>query len=177
MEPRIMDTPISEGGAVFSNDRSRRYALWRVWDRSKGYVLFIGLNPSIANETISDPTVTRCRKFAERWGYGGVLMGNLYSKVSTDPSGVDFNERDDLNTQYLSSMHNLSGLTVVCWGSNADLNVATETVYYLKKCHMTFKSFYCFAINKNGSPKHPLYLRSDAVVIPYGEETLQWPET
>lgn len=38
-------------GAKFSEDRNYRYALWRIWDESKPMVMFIGLNPSTANET------------------------------------------------------------------------------------------------------------------------------
>jgi hypothetical protein len=170
MEPTILGHPLSERGAVFSWDRSRRYSLWRRIEENYDTdptkppmaVLFIGLNPSIANETILDPTVTRCMNYARNWSFAYLLMGNLYSKVSTDPAGVDFTERDEVNAQFLSAMHNFAHLTVVCWGSNADEGVSREALMYLKD-----KPLYAFAVNKNGSPKHPLYLRGDARVSPY----------
>lgn len=43
--------------AVFSEWRKYRYSLKRIWDDQKPYVLFIGLNPSTADEE-SDDDVT-----------------------------------------------------------------------------------------------------------------------
>ena len=36
--------------AKLSECRKYRYALWRTWDDSKPYVMFVGLNPSTADE-------------------------------------------------------------------------------------------------------------------------------
>lgn len=44
--------------ATISDDQIYRYKLSRTWDSTKPTILFIGLNPSIANETIDDPTIT-----------------------------------------------------------------------------------------------------------------------
>ncbi len=44
-------------GALLSRNRLYRYALWREWDSNKGTCVFIGLNPSTANETEDDPTL------------------------------------------------------------------------------------------------------------------------
>lgn len=46
--------------AYFSKDRVYRYDLWRQWDASRGYAMFVGLNPSTADEDNDDPTVRRC---------------------------------------------------------------------------------------------------------------------
>ena len=48
-------------------------------------VAFIGLNPSTADETVNDPTVTRCMGYARRWGYSGMIMLNLFAYRATDP--------------------------------------------------------------------------------------------
>lgn len=47
--------------ARFSEDSKYRYCLWRTWtdDPMPGYVAFIGLNPSTADETDDDPTIRR----------------------------------------------------------------------------------------------------------------------
>ena len=42
-------------------------------------ILFIGLNPSTADETKNDPTIRRCINFAKDWGYGGVMIANLFA--------------------------------------------------------------------------------------------------
>ena len=71
--------------AVFSTCRKYRYSLTRSWNLTENYVLFIGLNPSIADETIDDPTLTRCINFAKDWGYSGLIMVNLFAYMSTYP--------------------------------------------------------------------------------------------
>ncbi len=64
--------------AKLSDCRIYRYALWRIWDDAKPLVMFIGLNPSTADETEDDPTIRRCISFAQNWGYGGLYMANLF---------------------------------------------------------------------------------------------------
>jgi hypothetical protein len=74
--------------AVLSECRTYRYALWRIWDQTVPYAMFIGLNPSTADESNDDPTLTRCMGFAKSWGYGGVCMANLFALRSTDPTAL-----------------------------------------------------------------------------------------
>lgn len=73
-------------GANLSECRRYRFSLWRIWDEALPYALFIGLNPSTADETANDPTITRCINFAKDWGYGGIYMANLFAYRATDPS-------------------------------------------------------------------------------------------
>ena len=76
-------------GAEFSSDRKYRYCLWRIWDRQLPLVMFIGLNPSTANETEPDHTITRVMGFARSWGYGGFYMMNLFGIVSSQPENIE----------------------------------------------------------------------------------------
>ena len=48
--------------------------------------MFIGLNPSTADETIDDPTIRRCISFSKDWGYGALCMTNLFAFRATDPA-------------------------------------------------------------------------------------------
>src|SRR3954469_17706712 len=75
-------------GARFSADGLYRYALWRVWDADRGLCNFLMLNPSTADETVNDPTVARCARRARSWGYGGLVVTNLFAFRATDPSGL-----------------------------------------------------------------------------------------
>jgi len=80
-------SPVINKRAAFSPCRTFRYSLWHQWgDDSLGYAMFIGLNPSTADETLDDPTVRRCINFARDWGYGALCMTNLFAFRSTDPS-------------------------------------------------------------------------------------------
>jgi hypothetical protein len=46
-----MKNLFEDNGAEFSTDRKYRYALWRKWDAINPLAMFIGLNPSTANES------------------------------------------------------------------------------------------------------------------------------
>ena len=67
-----------EKTATISRCEKYRYKLTRTWDEKKGKVLFIMLNPSTANHIENDLTTIRCINFAEKWGYGGIMIGNIY---------------------------------------------------------------------------------------------------
>lgn len=82
----------SEDNAFFSSDRKHRIWLCRIWDSTKPRIMFIGLNPSTANETSNDPTIRRVKSMANSWGYGGVYMMNLFTFISTDPKKLNIQE-------------------------------------------------------------------------------------
>lgn len=65
------------GSAVLSPDGVYRYELRRSWNPRPacGWIM---LNPSRADATDDDPTVRRCLGFASAWGYGSLLIHNLY---------------------------------------------------------------------------------------------------
>ncbi len=156
---------LSAKGAIFNEDRSRRYILWRrvkenddlPWNEGKDAVLFIGLNPSIADEEILDPTVKSFYNYARDGGFHYLLMGNLYSEVSTDPTKVDFNiySRESDNWNHLADAVGIADIVLVGWGTNASPQAAALWLY------RQTRTPYCLGKNQNGSPKHPLYLRAD----------------
>ncbi len=74
--------------AELSKCRAYRYALWRTWDESKPFAMFVGLNPSTADELEDDPTIRRCINFSKLWGYGGLCMVNLFAYRATDPTAL-----------------------------------------------------------------------------------------
>ncbi len=139
--------------AVFSPDRKYRYALWRIWDEQKPVCMFIGLNPSTADEYADDPTIRRCESFAGSWGYGGLCMTNLFAYVSTDPHALCGAESIGLdNDTWLTYLATYSGIVVASWG---DFKVARERSEVVKKL---IPNLYCLGTTKQGYPKHPLYL-------------------
>ena len=71
--------------AVISKCSKYRYSLSRQWNKEKEKVLFIMLNPSKADDKIDDPTVRRCISFAKNWGFGGLMIGNLFAYRTTYP--------------------------------------------------------------------------------------------
>ena len=49
--------------AEFSIDKKERYSLKREWDNSKNKILYIMLNPSLADDKNDDPTIRRLINF------------------------------------------------------------------------------------------------------------------
>ena len=64
--------------AIISECGLYRYELHRTWDKKKGKVLFIMLNPSTADAVNDDTTTIRCINYAKRWGFGSMMIGNIY---------------------------------------------------------------------------------------------------
>jgi len=145
-------------GATLTVDRLYRYLLWRIWDDTKRPALFIGLNPSTADENIDDPTIRRCMGFAMDWGNGGLIMANIFAYRATNPKElrciVDPIGRD--NDDYLLSAHKEAGITILAWGNGgAYLNRGCIVTKMLAgACHLR--------MTKQGQPQHPLYLPKTA---------------
>ena len=146
--------------AVFSSDRKYRYSLWRGWDRKKSYVMFIGLNPSTADEIEDDPTIRRCVGFARDWGYGGLCMTNLFAVRATNPQEMMLHpEPIGVDTNYWLLKYAWKAEVIdASWGAKGGYQQRDEVVYDL------LESMMCLGLTKAGHPKHPLYLPSDALL-------------
>jgi hypothetical protein len=153
MKPRLLDLSIPKG-AIFSDDRKYRYALWRVWSSVRPLLLLIGLNPSKAGELNDDPTITRGIVRADRNGFGGLLMANLYAYVSTDPEVLlgKGNVIGELTDYYLKQMITMSERQLCGWGSFKPVSRRAPIVLAM------IKEPYCLGVNFDGQPKHPLYV-------------------
>ena len=145
-------------GATFSECRRYRYELWRIWDNELPEVMFIGLNPSTADEMHDDPTIRRCISFSRHWGYGGLVVCNLFAYRATDcrdlmiakePIGRD-------NDEFLLKNAKRATLVIAAWGNNGrHLDRSASVVSLIPNLH-------CLKVNHSGEPSHPLYLSSDA---------------
>lgn len=71
--------------AILDDSKACRHTLERIWDDTKEQVLFIMLNPSIADGNTADATIKRCMTFAGGGDCGGIIVGNLLALRSTDP--------------------------------------------------------------------------------------------
>jgi len=154
--------------AMFTLDRLHRYTLTRIWSQ-KPLVQFIGLNPSTADEVQNDPTVTRCINFAHSWGFGGMVMTNLFAFRATkpkdlwkaaDPVGPD----NDFWLQHISSE---SEIVVGAWGTLGErLDRARQVIPLLPESKIRV-----LGLTKNGQPKHPLYLKKSLKPLTLEEAT------
>lgn len=142
--------------AFFSDDKKHRYVLQRIWDKALPKVMFIGLNPSTANETDDDPTIRRVMRFAKDWGYGGVYMLNLYSFVTAYPSKLEVSQHARItNDTFLRGYGKKSKEVVFAWGGFKEAKCNSL------KMELMFPDATALQINADGSPKHPLYVKAD----------------
>lgn len=156
-------------GADFSECGLYRYSLWRVWDDSKPLVMFVGLNPSTANATTDDPTIRRCKSIAKNLGYGGFYMCNCFSYISTNPAMLQAEtlEATVRNGTIMRRVANSCAAIIFAWG-----NFPVVTKMGLdKKLSEAFPNAMALQINKNGSPKHPLYCRKDIKPVLFSNQT------
>ena len=156
-----MSSLFDDNGAAFSECRKYRFALWRIWDISKPLVMFIGLNPSTANEEVNDNTIKRVRNLSMQFGYGGFYMMNCFPYISTDPNALyDFGnikENDHWLTRVGSYCHDI----VFAWGSFKVIKDKGRDEE-LKKMFPRAKAL---KLSKDGSPWHPLYVPKNVQLI------------
>lgn len=148
-------------GADFSNDGKHRYRLWRIWDETKPLVMFIGLNPSTANESDDDPTIKSVIRIAKHNGYGGVYMMNCWTYISTDSDKLMVNPMNlEWNNNLLTVTASLCKDVVFAWGN---FKIVKDN-YRDKELAGMFRNALCIKQNKNGSPVHPLYQPSNSIL-------------
>lgn len=155
-----------EKGAVISECGKYRYKLWRIWDRTKPFVLFIMHNPSTADADLDDPTIRRCINFAKDWGYGGLYVGNVspyrtpYPYVLKRVLHSDAYPED--NYDHIDDMIRLCGELVLACGIPPSVP-HLETIVNL----IHFKHWKCIKKTKAGFPAHPLYLSKNLTLRPF----------
>ncbi len=158
-----LSEPIKNDAVIYGHFR---YCLSRVWDPQKRLVLFIGLNPSTADEKNDDHTVTRCVNFAKSWGYGGILIGNLFAYRATDPRVLK-RVGDPIgpeNDKWLLKLSAQVEKTVAVWGNHGS--------YMHRDMHVRslLKNLNCLGLTKAGQPHHPRGLSATCKMRSYLDE-------
>lgn len=147
------------GEAEFCSENKNRFVLKREWNKSNKKILFIMFNPSKANETKDDPTIRRLINFSKKFNYGGLIVGNLYTYISSNPNKIDRSQNiSKKNIKILAKLINSVTDVVYAWGNNTDEpNILKQLV----------DRPMCLGKNKDGSPKHPLYLPSNSKLLKF----------
>ncbi|KGM87587.1 Uncharacterized protein rosmuc_02323 [Roseovarius mucosus DSM 17069] len=160
------------GGAEYSDCGRYRQVLSRDWTadaQAPRRVLFVGMNPSVASAEVSDPTCHREVMFAKDWGYSFYFKGNMLDWRATSPK--DLPREPDVacsaaNIPALVAMAEQSELVVLAYGK---LHERYQGVVRraLREIAATSKPLMCLGLNKDGSAKHPLYLRKDTPLMAF----------
>ena len=150
--------------AILSDARLYRYELRRVWDESLPLVMFIGLNPSTADEAEDDPTIRRCISFAKSWGFGGLVMSNLWAWRATNPKDLLLKTYDPVGPDtdhHLIEAGRECALIIAAWGNGPVIKALDPE----RPVHVArlFDNICVLKVNGDLQPGHPLYIKGDVV--------------
>jgi hypothetical protein len=163
---------MTPSGALFSRCRRWRYLLWRCWDPARPVANFLMLNPSTADEFKLDPSCTRARNYAERWGYGALVVTNIFGWRATDPK--DMRSATDPvgrgNDAAIVKAAKEAELVVCAWGNHgAHMGRSDSVIELLRKNRVRL---HALRVNGAGHPAHPLYLPSSLMPTEFGVRVL-----
>lgn len=150
--------------AIISDCGTYRYRLSRTWDKAGKKVVFLMLNPSKADGKEDDPTIRRCINFAKAWGYGGIIVVNIFAYRETDPDilnkvgkkeGVDYVIGPENNDYIRKACKGRK--VVIAWGIRGWTLWQHERVVNMLR-EMKVKMYYLRLSSLWFIPCHPLYL-------------------
>jgi hypothetical protein len=153
--------------ALISPCGTYRYRLERMWQEAGPVLAFVMLNPSTADGKVDDPTIRRCIHFAKAWGYGGLIVGNLFALRATDPAEL-YEHADPVgpdNDMHLAEIAQDSHQTVMAWGAHM---IAVQRG--VKVAAMSWRNPCALKITKDGHPGHPLYVSGATQPVPFPPE-------
>lgn len=157
--------------AWFSEDEAYRYALWWKWDDSLSPLLVCMLNPSTATEVNLDPTITGMLARAAAWGYGALIVINLFAfratapadmKAAADPVGPHNDAVCSLLLEYASDD---KGALLCGWGAHGSF-MGRDTAFKQMAARSLVPT-YALRFTKDGHPGHPLYIPRADPLIPF----------
>ena len=151
--------------AIISDCGAYRYRLSRVWDQACYSLPIIMLNPSTADANLDDPTVRRCVSFAQREGYGGIIVMNLFAFRATSPddmksAGDPFGDKCGYHLDTLFEYANEHRTPVLAaWGAHGGYKQRDASIKAIAKGWGT--PLVCLGKTASGHPRHPLYVNGD----------------
>lgn len=158
---------LHKSGATFSECGKYRYRLWRKWDATMPTLTFVMLNPSTADDVKNDATIERCQRRAEATGFGCLQVVNIFALRSTDPKALVLSDDPigpDNNRHIVEAIH-AHGVVICAWGGHGTLMNRGLSVIRLIRQNDVLPHY--LVLNKDGTPKHPLYISYDVKPQPW----------
>lgn len=152
---------IKRDALILGGQKKFRVWLTREWDTTKPSIAFVMLNPRTTDENRDDPTIGRCINFAEEWGFGELIVVNLFDFCTTDPKElverIERLKRIRL-VEYEEDVDRLlasSDRIIAAWGVVPPL-LQKQIGRMMSRLLGHHDRIYALGITKDGHPKHPL---------------------
>jgi hypothetical protein len=165
--------------AVFSHNGNHRFWLVRIWDRSRPLLVTVMFNPSDADDERNDPTISTLIHFATMWGYGGLLVINLHSHVSSQPSAIRRLQADKVETcpypnvaawkAAINYAADNDRPILIAWGNLGDVPTIERFARML-----VGHDCICLGTTKDGRPKHPMARGQHRIPRDLGPQPFSW---
>lgn len=143
----------------YIGDDKNRFLLGRVGQKN---ALFIGINPSRASDKISDLTITKIMGFANRNGYDGWFIVNVYPQRATSPKDLHTRPNKELvktNKNVIANLvKNFSIDSVIaCWGNTIEVRNYLPSLLQdiINNTGLKNLEWRCISKILGGTPKHP----------------------
>lgn len=167
-------TLIEQAWALFCPMGCHRYGLGRIWNPSRSVIVWVMLNPSTADAFRLDPTVSRCRRRAESWMAGGIVVLNAFGLRSTDPD-VLRDHGDPVGCDNDAVIRWLLGpdgpytvaRVILGWGADNTLVKTGRGAAMLTLLRELDVRPACLKVTKGGHPQHPLYVGYRHQPVPF----------
>ena len=142
--------------AVFSKNRKYRYFLGRELNGGEGSVMFLMLNPSVANAERHDKTVSWCIDFAEKFGFHWLYVTNLSPRCDIKSpdlrhAGPESKKVWKKNLSWIRKVARESDLIVAAYGNDGSLENRAKRVLNV----LSEYDIHCLQENATGHPRHP----------------------
>lgn len=145
-----------------------RYVLTRTWDENPiaPKMVFVMLNPSTATAEEDDATIRKCIGFAKRYGFGGIVVVNLFALRSRDPKLLR-KHPDPIgpdNDEWIKRATTCPfDSVIVAWGTNG--KHFPERVKAVVK--IISRAVRALDVTDDGHPWHPVMLGYDRAPQPW----------
>ncbi|WP_114994431.1 DUF1643 domain-containing protein [Synechococcus sp. UW179A] len=175
--------PYSTADAAFSPCGRYRWMLRRPILRPSPHhpfkvLLFVGLNPSLADGCRDDPTLKRLQGFARDWSYHQLVVLNLFGKISPSPKAlrhcvdpVGPNSNRVLNSWFETWSRSPACDLWLGWGALGSLHLRDQQVVQMLtralavRCHGAPPLV--IGTTRSGQPRHPLYVAAGRALSPW----------
>lgn len=157
-----MTGPIERAAEISGGTELWRWWLSRIWDAGLPILWVVMLNPSKADGKQDDPTVLRLIAIAQRWGFGGIMVVNLFAYRASRPDvmwamagkhDLIGPRGDEMLLQALEEAGRNSAPILAAWGAHRPATRRAE--WFVQQARQRDVRLICLGRTADGSPTHP----------------------